>query len=160
MQTGSERVFSKLLSICMQNGPVIGLKATANYYVTIARITVLLVALTAAKSNSKDKIRFMKSFVLNFNPSFPEFCDALFIMLTLFFISFPSAKYLYRSFGCFTFHFSFCLSTRSSRVVDFKTPSTAFFASAQMSCVTQRDDRGYSSGLSTQATGAVDPSRS
>jgi hypothetical protein len=65
MRTGSERVFSRLLSICMQNAPVIGLKATANY-VTIAHITVLLVALTAAKSNSKDKIRFIKSFLPNF----------------------------------------------------------------------------------------------
>jgi hypothetical protein len=64
MRTGSERVFSRLLSICMQNPPVIGLKATANY-VTIAHITVLLVALTAAKSDSKDKIRFTKSFLPN-----------------------------------------------------------------------------------------------
>ena len=66
MRTGSERVFSRLLSICMQNPPVIGLKATANY-VTIAHITVLLVALTAAKSNAKDKIRFIKSFLPNFS---------------------------------------------------------------------------------------------
>ena len=64
MRTGSERVFSRLLSICMQNPPVIGLKATANY-VTIAHITVLLVALTAAKSDSKNKIRFIKSFLPN-----------------------------------------------------------------------------------------------
>lgn len=64
MRTGSERVFSRLLSICMQNPPVIGLKAIANY-VTIAHITVLLVALTAAKSDSKDKIRFIKSFLPN-----------------------------------------------------------------------------------------------
>lgn len=67
MRTGSERVFSRLLSICMQNAPVIGLKATANY-VTIAHITVLLVALTAAKSNMKNKIRFIKSFLPNFKP--------------------------------------------------------------------------------------------
>ena len=65
MRTGSERVFSRLLSICMQNAPVFGLKATANY-VTIAHITVLLVALTAAKSNMKNKIRFIKSFLPNF----------------------------------------------------------------------------------------------
>jgi hypothetical protein len=51
----------------MQNGPDIGLKATANY-VTIARITVLLVALPAARSNSKNKISFMKPFLPNFNP--------------------------------------------------------------------------------------------
>jgi len=62
MRTGSERLFSRLLSICMQNAPVIGLKATANY-VTIAHITVLLVALTAAKSGMNDKIRFIKSFL-------------------------------------------------------------------------------------------------
>ena len=66
MRTGSERVFSRLLSICMQNVPVIGFKATANY-VTIAHITVLLVAVTAAKSDMKDKIRFIKSFLPNFN---------------------------------------------------------------------------------------------
>jgi hypothetical protein len=62
MRSGSERVFSRLLSICMQNPSVVGLKATANY-VTIAHITALLVALTAAKSDSKDKIRFIKSFL-------------------------------------------------------------------------------------------------
>ena len=65
MRTGSERVFSRLLSVCMQNAPVIGFKATANY-VTIAHITVLLVAVTAVKSNMKDKIRFIKSFLPNF----------------------------------------------------------------------------------------------
>jgi hypothetical protein len=67
MRTGSERVFSRLLSICMQNPPVVGLNATANY-VTIAHITALLVALTAAKHGMKDKIRFIKSFLPNFNP--------------------------------------------------------------------------------------------
>jgi hypothetical protein len=67
MRTGSERVFSRLLSVCMQNTPVIGLKATANH-VTIAHITVLLVALTAAKSGLNDKIRFIKSFLPNFKP--------------------------------------------------------------------------------------------
>ena len=64
MRSGSERVFSRLLTICMQNPPVIGFKAIDNY-VTIAHITVLLVALTAAKSNSKNKIRFIKSFLPN-----------------------------------------------------------------------------------------------
>jgi len=48
----------------MQNPPVIGLKATANY-VTMAHISVLLVALTAAKLGSKNKIRFIKSFLPN-----------------------------------------------------------------------------------------------
>jgi hypothetical protein len=65
-RTGSERVFSQLLSVCMQNPPVVGLKATANY-VTVAHISVLLVALTAAKSGSTDKIRFIKSFLPNLN---------------------------------------------------------------------------------------------
>jgi hypothetical protein len=67
-RTGSERVFSRLLDICMQYPPVKGLKATCNF-VTIAHITVLLVALTAAKNNFKDKVRFVKSFLPNFNPS-------------------------------------------------------------------------------------------
>jgi hypothetical protein len=67
LRSGSERVFSRLLSICMQNPPVVGLKATSNY-VTIAHITVLLVALTAAKHGMNDKIRFVKSFLPNFNP--------------------------------------------------------------------------------------------
>lgn len=67
-RTGSERVFSRLLNICMQNPPLTGLTAISNY-VTIAHITVLLVALTAAKNNVKDQIRFIKSFLPNFNPS-------------------------------------------------------------------------------------------
>ena len=67
LRTGSERVFSRLLTICMQNAPVIGFKATANYN-TIAHISVLLVALTASKSNSKSKIRFIKSFLPAFTP--------------------------------------------------------------------------------------------
>ena len=51
----------------MQHPPVVGLKATANY-VTIAHITVLLIALTATRHGMKDKIRFIKSFLPNFNP--------------------------------------------------------------------------------------------
>jgi hypothetical protein len=67
LRSGSERLFSRLLNICMQNPPVIGFNAVSNY-VAIAHITVLLVALTAAKNNMKDKIRFIKSFLPNFNP--------------------------------------------------------------------------------------------
>ena len=67
LRSGSERVFSRLLNICMQNPPVLGFKAVSNY-VTIAHITVLLVALTAAKNDMKDKVRFIKSFLPNFNP--------------------------------------------------------------------------------------------
>jgi len=66
-RTGSERVFSRLLDICMQNPPVIGLTAITNY-VSIAHISVLLIALTAAKNNVKDQIRFIKSFLPNFTP--------------------------------------------------------------------------------------------
>lgn len=67
LRSGSERVFSRLLSVCMQSPSVIGLNATANHC-TIAHITVLLVALTAAKNNVKDQIRFIKSFLPNFKP--------------------------------------------------------------------------------------------
>lgn len=66
LRTGSERVFSRLLSICMQNPSVIGLNATANNC-TIAHISVLLVALTAVNNNVKDQIRFVKSFIPNSN---------------------------------------------------------------------------------------------
>ena len=67
LRTGSERVFSRLLTICMQKPSVVGLKATANHC-TIAHITVLLVALTAVKNNVKDQLRFIKSFLPNFKP--------------------------------------------------------------------------------------------
>jgi len=70
LRTGSERVFSRLLDICMQYPPVTGLTAVCNY-VTIAHITVLLVALTAAKNNVKDQIRFIKSFLPNFSKEAP-----------------------------------------------------------------------------------------
>jgi len=62
LRTGSERIFSRLLSICMQNPSIKGLNTTANH-VTIAHITALLVALTAVKTNNKNKIRFIKSLV-------------------------------------------------------------------------------------------------
>lgn len=62
LRTGSERVFSRLLTLCMQNPSVIGLNATTNHC-TIAHITVLLVALTAAKTDHHDKIRFIKKFL-------------------------------------------------------------------------------------------------
>jgi len=41
-----------------------GLQAVSNHC-TIAHITVLLIALSAAKTGNKDKIRFLKSFLLN-----------------------------------------------------------------------------------------------
>lgn len=67
LRTGSERVFSRLLTICMRKPSVVGLNATANHC-TIAHIAVLLVALTAAKNNFKDQIRFIKSFLPDFKP--------------------------------------------------------------------------------------------
>jgi len=64
-RTAVERVFSRLLSIAMQDPPVIGLEAIRNYC-TIAHITVLLVALAAKRSGHPDKIRFVRSFVPSF----------------------------------------------------------------------------------------------
>jgi hypothetical protein len=67
LRSGSERVFSRLLAICMQKPSVVGLNATANHC-TIAHIAVLLVALTAVKNNVKEQIRFIKSFLPTFKP--------------------------------------------------------------------------------------------
>lgn len=64
-RTSVERVFSRLLSISMQQPTVKGLRAVRNHC-TIAHITVLLVALTAHRMGCDDKIRFVKSFVPNF----------------------------------------------------------------------------------------------
>jgi len=55
LRSGCERIFSRLVR---------GLQAISNHC-TIAHITVLLVALTAAKTGNKDKIRFVKSFLPN-----------------------------------------------------------------------------------------------
>ena len=60
-----ERVFSRLLSIAMQEPPVIGIDGIRNYC-TIGHIAVLLVALAAKRSGHQDKIRFVRSFVPNF----------------------------------------------------------------------------------------------
>jgi len=64
LRSGCERIFSRLLELCMQNPSVRGLRAISNCC-TIAHITVLLVALTAAKTGNKDKIRFAKPFLPN-----------------------------------------------------------------------------------------------
>ncbi len=64
-RTSIERVFSRLLSIAMQDVPAMGIQATRNYC-TIAHITVLLVALAAKRSGNPDKARFVRSFVPNF----------------------------------------------------------------------------------------------
>lgn len=62
LRTSSERIFSRLLTFYMQQPLVKGLNATANVC-TIAHITVLVIALAATKSNNRDKIRFIKTFV-------------------------------------------------------------------------------------------------
>jgi len=64
LRSGCERIFSRLLDLCMQNPSVRGLRAISNHC-TIAHITVLLIALTAARTGNKDKIRFVKSFLPN-----------------------------------------------------------------------------------------------
>ncbi|GAJ03727.1 unnamed protein product, partial [marine sediment metagenome] len=64
LRSGCERIFSRLLDLCMQNPSIRGLRAVSNHC-TIAHITVLLVALTAVKTGNKDKIRFVKSFLPN-----------------------------------------------------------------------------------------------
>ncbi|KUK66367.1 MAG: Transposase, IS4 family protein [Parcubacteria bacterium 34_609] len=64
LRSGCERIFSRLLDLCMQNPSVRGLRAVSNHC-TIAHITVLLIALTAAKTGNKDKIRLVKSFLPN-----------------------------------------------------------------------------------------------
>jgi transposase len=64
-RTSVERIFSRLLSISMQDLPVSGMKAVKNYC-TIAHITVLLVPLAATRAGYTDKIRFVRSFVPNF----------------------------------------------------------------------------------------------
>jgi hypothetical protein len=61
-RTAVERIFSRLLSVTMQNPPAIGWHAIQNYC-TIAHITVLLVAIAAKRSGHDDKIRFVKSFI-------------------------------------------------------------------------------------------------
>lgn len=64
LRVSSERIFSRLLSICMQAPSVIGLNAIANHS-TIAHITVLAIALTAIKVNKPDRIRFVKTLIPN-----------------------------------------------------------------------------------------------
>lgn len=64
LRSECKRIFSRLLDLCMQNPSVRGLRTVSNHC-TIAHITVLLVALTAAKTGNKDKIRFVKSFLSN-----------------------------------------------------------------------------------------------
>lgn len=62
LRTGTERIFSRLLTITMQNPSVRGLQAVSNHC-TIAHITILAVALAAVESGQRDKIRFIKTFL-------------------------------------------------------------------------------------------------
>jgi hypothetical protein len=64
LSSGSERIFSRLLDLAMQNPIVRGLRAISNHC-TVAHITILLVGLAAARTGNKDKIRFVKSFLPN-----------------------------------------------------------------------------------------------
>lgn len=61
-RTSSERIFSRLLSLLMQEPTVKGLTATANCC-TIAHITVLAIALFASFVKEPKRIRFVKSFL-------------------------------------------------------------------------------------------------
>jgi len=61
LRTSSERIFSRLLVFSMQRSSVRGLQATANLC-SLAHISVLAVALAAAKSGNAHKLRFIKSF--------------------------------------------------------------------------------------------------
>lgn len=64
-RTSVERVFSRLLSVAMQNPTVQGLQTIRNFC-TIAHITVLLVAVAAYEHGHPDKLAFVRSFVPNF----------------------------------------------------------------------------------------------
>lgn len=64
-RTTVERVFSRLLSVAMQNPTVRGIQATRNHC-TIAHIAVLLVATAAHHLGHPDKLAFVRSFVPNF----------------------------------------------------------------------------------------------
>jgi hypothetical protein len=61
-RTAVERVFSRLLTISMQDLPTRGLPAARNLC-TIAHITVLLVALTAHRQKRSDHLTFVRTFV-------------------------------------------------------------------------------------------------
>jgi uncharacterized protein YabN with tetrapyrrole methylase and pyrophosphatase domain len=64
LRNGYERIFSRLLDLCMQNPSIRGLWAVSNHCI-IAHITVLLITLAVTKTGNKDKIHFVKSFLLN-----------------------------------------------------------------------------------------------
>jgi hypothetical protein len=63
-RTAVERVFSRLLTIAMQDLPTRGLDSARNLC-TIAHITVLLVALAAHRTGFSDHLAFVRTFVPN-----------------------------------------------------------------------------------------------
>ena len=65
LRVGAERIFSRFLTITMQNPSVRGLQAISNHC-TLAHITVLAVALAASQTGQRDKIRFIKTFLPSF----------------------------------------------------------------------------------------------
>lgn len=65
LRSSTERIFSRLLTLCMQRPTITGLNAIRNKC-TISHITVLAVALSCVKIGKKDKIRFIKSFLPKF----------------------------------------------------------------------------------------------
>jgi hypothetical protein len=64
-RTSVERVFSRLLSVAMQDPTIRGLQTTRNFC-TLSHITALLVAVAAHESGHDDKLAFVRSFVPNF----------------------------------------------------------------------------------------------
>lgn len=59
LQSGSERGFSRLLTLYMQQPKVTGLDAVANHC-TLAHIAVLAIAVAAVKTNNPKNVRFIK----------------------------------------------------------------------------------------------------
>ncbi len=64
-RSSSERIFSRLLALASQEPTVRGLNATRNH-ITIAHTAVLLVALAAHRDGRQDKLRFVRTYVPNF----------------------------------------------------------------------------------------------
>lgn len=64
-RSSAERVFSRLLAVASQEPTVRGLNATRNH-ITIAHTAVLLVALAAHRDGQDDKLRFVRTYVPNF----------------------------------------------------------------------------------------------
>ena len=63
-RTTSERIISRLASLGMQSPSVRGLRAVSNWC-SITHISLLLIALTAYRTDNKEQIRFVKNFLPN-----------------------------------------------------------------------------------------------